>query len=1038
MNEQHPGFPHFSTWRSSLAIQLTWVSILLVVFSLIAMGAGLIIIARLEQRNNAFQLQEKNADRVALLIAAYVNRAKDDLVLFEKIEPLARLPLAGQKASLEKLLLHRQSWYSQFTLLDTQGRERIRISRFYTFLPGELRRQSQSPALITALKGSIYLSPVFISPDSGLLSVEIALPVRTVTAEIAGVLTAEVNISRLWQEVSQIKIGQSGYAYLVDVNGRFVAFQEPAEVLNRYGEDMSRMPPVSEFMSHKSEGALRGYKYIGLKKEWVIGVYAPIQGTTWAVIVEWPTREAYAAVVRMQWTLGGFILLGVMVAGGLAYGVSRRLIRPIRALTAAAQRIGSGDLETEIIKIHRQDEVGILAQAFQQMQNELKVLYKDLERQVRELQEMQKALRESEEHYRNIFENAVEGIFQSTPDGMYLSVNPALSLMFGYESPQAMIQEVRDIGKQLYVNPEEREKFISILNRKGMVEAFEAEMFQREGDKFWISMNVRVIRDEKGDIRYFEGTVEDITERKKAEEALRAAHQRLFDIIEFLPDATFVIDHNKKVVTWNRACEEMTGVDKTEIIGQGDYAYSLPFYGQKRPMLIDYCTGNSEGLDGESQSIRKNNNLVYHEFFTPILNQGQGAYLASVASPLFDRQGQVMGAIQSIREITELKRLESQVLQAKKMESIGTLAGGIAHDFNNLLMSIQGNASLMLVNLDPVHPHYELLKEIEKQVTSGSDLTHQLLGFARGGQYEIKATDLNEVIERTSNTFGRTRKGIVIHKQFGKDLWATEVDRGQIEQVLLNLYINAWEAMPKGGDLEIITGNLKVEKDDPLGQDLLPGSYVAVSLKDTGIGMDEETRERVFDPFFTTKEMGRGTGLGLASTYGIIKAHQGFIYVDSKLGQGTTFRIYLPASAKKVEKSVQGISKMTGGRETILLVDDEKDVVKVTTAMLEALGYTVLVGNNGREAIALYREQQEDIALVILDMIMPEMSGEAVFEVLKSINPEVKVLLSTGYSLQDVAQEVFTAGCQGFIQKPFTLHSLSQKVREVLDPREGH
>jgi PAS domain S-box-containing protein len=941
-----------------------------------------------------------------------------------------------QRAALEKLLIHGQTMYSQFALLDTQGREQIRLSRFYTYLPGELKNQAHSPAFQSALNGALYLSPVFISPDSGLLSVQMALPLKNPGNEIRGILSSEVNISLLWQEVSRIKIGQSGYAYLVDVSGRFIAYQEPSEVLNRYGEDMRRMPPVSAFMSRQGEDAPKVYKYQGLKKESVIGAYATIEGTNWAVIVEWPTREAYAAVTRMQWLLGGFILLGVMVAGGLAYLVSRRVVKPISALISAAQRIGGGKLDTEVIKTHGQDEVGILARAFQQMQNKLKVLYQDLERQVTELQGMQKALQESEEHYRSIFENAVEGIFLSTPEGRYIRVNPALSRMYGYESPQAMIEEVYDIGKQLYIHPEDRDRFISILNQKGTVEAFEVEERRKDGSRLWVSINARAVRNDQGEVLFYEGMVEDFTARKEAQEALRAAHQRLYDIIEFLPDATFVIDGNKEVVTWNRACEEMTGISKAEMIGRGEYAYSLPFSGEKKPMLIDYCTMAPGVWVEDSSTIRRKDNLIYSEFFASSLNQGQGAFLAGVASPLFDHQGAVIGAIESLRDMSDLKRLESQVLQAKKMDSIGTLAGGIAHDFNNLLMSIQGNISLILLDVKPEAPHYELFKEMERQVANGADLTKQLLGFARGGQYEIKPTDLNEIINRTSTTFGRTRKEISIHRKLDPDLWAVEVDRGQIEQVLLNLYINAWEAMPKGGDLYIETGNLTFEKNCPLLQDSEPGQVVMISITDRGVGMDEETRERIFDPFFTTKEMGRGTGLGLASTYGIIKTHKGVIQVESAVNRGSTFTIYLPASTRKAEKESSPTAKLTSGQETLLVIDDEDDVRKVTTAMLKALGYKVLMGAKGEEGIDLYQKHRQDIALVILDMIMPGMSGEAVFEALRNLNPEVKVILSTGYSLHYMTQDVFTAGCQGFIQKPFTLPSLSRKIREVLDVKD--
>ena len=250
------------------------------------------------------------------------------------------------------------------------------------------------------------------------------------------------------------------------------------------------------------------------------------------------------------------------------------------------------------------------------------------------------------------------------------------------------------------------------------------------------------------------------------------------------------------------------------------------------------------------------------------------------------------------RDITQLKKLEDQLQQAQKMESIGTLAGGIAHDFNNLLMGIGGRTSLMLMDSDSSHPYFENLKEIEAYVKSAAELTKQLLGFARGGKYEVKTTDLNEFIKKQNRLFGRTKKEITIRERYEKNLWTVEMDQGQIEQVLLNLYVNSWQAMSRGGDLYIQTENIVIDESFNRPYHVEPGKYVKVSVADTGVGMDEATQQRIFDPFFTTKEIGRSTGLGLASAYGIIKNHGGFIDVYSEKGEGATFNIYLPALKK--------------------------------------------------------------------------------------------------------------------------------------------
>jgi CheY-like chemotaxis protein len=368
------------------------------------------------------------------------------------------------------------------------------------------------------------------------------------------------------------------------------------------------------------------------------------------------------------------------------------------------------------------------------------------------------------------------------------------------------------------------------------------------------------------------------------------------------------------------------------------------------------------------------------------------------------------------------------------MEAIGTLAGGITHDFNNLLLAIQGNTTLMILDTDPGDPHYERLKSIEESVQSGGELTRQLLGFARGGKYEVKPTDLNELIKKQNRIFGRARKEITVRGKYEEDLWTVEVDQAQIEQVLLNLYVNGADAMPDGGALQIQTENVILDETsiNRFPFDVKPGKYVNVEVTDTGVGMDEATQDRIFDPFFTTKEIGRGTGLGLASAYGIIKNHGGVIVVESVKGEGTTFHIYLPASDKEVVTEVRPREEVLKGRETILVVDDE-DVT--TDLVLKTLGYSVSLARSGKDAVKILKEKKDIIDIVILDMIMPGMGGSETYEQLKKVKGDIKVLLSSGYSIEGQATKILEKGCDGFIQKPFKMKELSTKIREILEKR---
>lgn len=395
--------------------------------------------------------------------------------------------------------------------------------------------------------------------------------------------------------------------------------------------------------------------------------------------------------------------------------------------------------------------------------------------------------------------------------------------------------------------------------------------------------------------------------------------------------------------------------------------------------------------------------------------------------------GRYLGTYGIARDISERKRLESRLQHAQKMEAVGTLAGGIAHDFNNLLMGIQGYASIMLLDTEPDHPYYEKLKSIEQYVQRGAELTKQLLGFARGGKYDVKPVDLNGLVSRVARMFGRTKKEIVIHEQYEKDVWPVEADAGQIEQVLLNLFLNASHAMPGGGDLTLASENVVLETPFVKPFNLEPGRYVKISVTDTGTGMDEATRQRIFEPFFTTNRMGHGTGLGLASAYGIIKNHRGIIDVDSREGEGSTFRFYLPSSTKSVEPERPDQTRIIRGPETVLLVDDESMIIEVGQEILRALGYEVLSARSGEEAVRIYREKKETIDVIVLDMIMPGMGGGETFDRLKEIDPGVKVLLSSGYSIEGMATDILERGCNQFIQKPFDIKELSQKLRDVLD-----
>jgi len=515
------------------------------------------------------------------------------------------------------------------------------------------------------------------------------------------------------------------------------------------------------------------------------------------------------------------------------------------------------------------------------------------------------------------------------------------------------------------------------------------------------------------------GTLIDISAGKHAEENLRQSEKRYRSLVESTMDGYFMADMSDgRLLTANAMFCELLGYSMQE-------TPALTLWNVLAPEITDFFREEMK------TRLESDEPLKTHSIVQMVRKDGTRLHIEISQSIATYHGAPVLQGL--LKDVTERNHLQRQLQESQKMNAIGTLAGGIAHDFNNLLMGIQGYTTLMLLDVNPTHPHYSRLKSIEQHVEKGANLTRQILDFAQTKKQQTEIVDLNLLIKKNLRLFSRTRKEINIHTTYQHNIYPVKVDSGQIEQVLLNLYLNACQAMPGGGDLYLQTRNIRFSVRESRPNGIQPGDYVKISVRDTGVGIPDNIQAKIFEPFFSTKPLGKGTGMGLASSYGIIRTHGGMIEVNSKAGEGAVFDVYLPTSNTRlpIEPSGNDGNRRTP-LKTILLVDDERLIIDVGFQLLKKLGYQVLTAEGGSQAEEVYKNLGNSIDLVILDVIMPGMGGRETYKRMKSINPDVKVLLSSGYCRNRLIEELIEMGCNGFVQKPFTLKELENRINAIL------
>ena len=639
--------------------------------------------------------------------------------------------------------------------------------------------------------------------------------------------------------------------------------------------------------------------------------------------------------------------------------------------------------------------------------------YQELEQRVNALEAVEAKLRESEEKFRLAFHTNPDSInLNRVSDGLYVDINEGFTRLMGFTREEVIGKT--SVELDIWVDPKDRDLLVAGLQSVGYVDNLEARFRRKNGEIGIGLMSARVLRMNQDN--FILSITRDITKRKEMEAELRESEFRYRTLFERTKDSIFVVDrHSGRFLDANEAAQQLTG--------------------RSLAQLCQLRTSDITPTEWESRLGVVETAVVPIDFGRVTYVRPDGSERITLLSTVPLDAERVFGIA---HDITDQVKLEERLFQVQKMEAVGRLAGGIAHDFNNLLVPIISYAQLGMMKVPPDENLYTHLKQIERAAERAADLTRQILAFSRRQVLELQVLNINEIIQDFQKLTQRLLKeDIEVRLYLDAALGQIKGDRAQVEQILMNLVINAGDAMPTGGILSIETANIFLDElyFDRVAEEKKPGHYVMLAVSDTGMGMDLETQKHIFEPFFTTKERGQGTGLGLATVFGIVKQHEGYIGVYSEPGKATTFKVYLPQTTEADTAITlrQAEPAFLAGSETILVVEDEEMVRGLICETLAAFGYHVLEAESAPHALQLGVAHGEELDLLLTDVIMPQMNGQELYHKMAAIHPDIKLLYMSGYTDNVIAYQGIAGKGLNFLQKPFTVNGLAQKVREVLD-----